>query len=111
MIAIQKISQDSGSAVVIKGDVDSDLFDATARTNRTATLDGGAIVEHYGYTASDLTLNISARITESVETQLKTLFENETFLLFMTKFGAYYGVISSLRAQGGKINLTFLVKE
>jgi len=111
VIAIQKTSQESGSAVVFKEDPTSDIFDATARTSRTATLDGGAIVQHYGFADGDLTFRISARVSSTVESQVRTLFENETFVMVATKHGSYYGVISALRAQNGKINMTVLVKD
>ena len=111
MIGIQKVSQDSGSAIVIKEDVGSDIYDVQARASRTATLDGGAIVEHYGYTASDLTLRVSTRTTAEQEAAIRTMFENETFVLITTKTGAYYGVISSLRALNGILSMTLLVKE
>jgi len=58
MIAISKVTQDSGGALVLDELHRSKMYDGRARVSRSATLDGGVVIDHQGYVAGDRTINL-----------------------------------------------------
>ena len=111
MITISKLTADVNGSVLFNEKADSDLEKYTARVRRTATLDGGAEIDHLGYAAGDLTFDIRASVTNAQEAALKSIFKNETLVNISTRAGFFKGAISALNAKKGEIKMTFEVKE
>jgi len=111
VIAISKITQDSGGAIVLQERKGSKLYDGRARVSRAATLDGGVVIDHQGYVAGDRTLNLKVELSAAEESALKTLFENETLIYVSTADGFFSGAIESLSGDGGVLDVVILLKE
>ena len=89
----------------------SDLYNASARVSRSATLDGAVSITHSGLVHGDRTLSIYAAIDSATEATLKSINETDTLINLSCKEGYFSGVIDRLRIQGGIMTMTFLVKE
>jgi hypothetical protein len=111
MIAISKVTQDSGGALVLDELRRSKMYDGRARVSRSATLDGGVVIDHQGYVAGDRTIILKVELSETDAAALKTLFENETLIYAATADGFFSAVIESLSGDGGVLDVTILLKE
>jgi hypothetical protein len=113
MISISKITQstESNAAVVIKEKAKSKIRDARARVSRSATLDGGAVIEHLGFSDGDRQLDILAQLNETVSGYIWDIFTDETFINISTSDGFFYGVIDRLKVDNGDMQMTLLIKE
>lgn len=112
MVAISKPTADSTTGAIIfdlRGD--SEVYVSQPRVKRTATLDGGAVIDHQGYSAGDRTIEVRARLTAEKAEQIWSMHKDETLLMVHTHEGSYYGAISDLRLDRGDMRLTFLTKE
>ena len=110
MVIITKTTQATNSYVKIKESPDSDLYTAQARVSRSATLDGGAVVDHLGFVQGDRTMKISGLLTESEEDLLWDIFTNETLVGLACRDGYFVGAIRAMTKKGGNVNFTFLVR-
>lgn len=100
----------SGDSIVINELIDSKLYDGTARVNRSATLNGGVVIDHQGYVAGDRTLRIRCELSEADETIIRTLFENETIVYVSTKDGFFSAAIERLQGDNGQLELSIMLK-
>lgn len=105
------VADSSIGAVIFKYRPESEVYVSQPRVKRTATLDGGVVIDHQGYAVGDRTLDIRARVTETEAANLWSLYQDATYLILHTQEGSYYGAISDLRIDRGDLRLTFLVKE
>src|SRR5574343_376345 len=94
-------------AVVFKYTADSEVKVSQPRIKRTATLDGGAVFDHQGYSVADRTIDIRAKVTEGEAADIWSLYEDSTYLILHTGAGSFYGAISDLRIDRGDMRLTF----
>lgn len=112
MISISKITQATqNGSLIIWESKKSKIRDAAARVSRTATLDGGAVIEHLGFSDGDRSFEISAKLSQSQSEVLWSIFTNQTFLNISTEDGFFYGSIERCKVDNGIAKLTFLVKE
>jgi len=109
MIAISKMT--SGDSIIIDEKNNSQLYDGSARVSRSKTLDGGVVVDHRGFVAGDRTIRVNCELTESEETTLRTLFENETLIHISTKDGFYSAAIERLSGDNGNVEISLMIKE
>jgi archaeosine-15-forming tRNA-guanine transglycosylase len=100
----------SGDSIVINEKIDSLLYDGQARVSRSATLDGGVVIDHQGYVAGDRTLTIKCELSADETTALRTIFENQTIVHVSTQDGFFTAAIERLKGDGGIIDLTILLK-
>jgi hypothetical protein len=110
-IGIKKTTQDAGSAVLIRDDSRSELLRSRSRVTRTATLDLETVIDNQGYAVGDRTLKIVASVEESKADEIWDLYKNNLYLLISTRDGMFYGSIEDLKIDGGRVEMTFLVKE
>jgi hypothetical protein len=89
----------------------SNIYDASARVSRTATLDGGVAITHSGMVHGDRTILAYAFVDSATEATLKSIHETDTLVYLSCKEGYFSGVIERLVIQGGEMNMTFLAKE
>jgi len=113
MIAISKTTQATGdgAAIIFQELLQSRLRNETARVSRSATLDGGCVIDHQGFSDSDRTFDIRARFTQEQADILWDMFTSQTFLNIATKEGFFYGVIETMQDENGNVRLSILVKE
>jgi hypothetical protein len=113
IISISKIIGDGedGSVLLMPGPR-SKLWERQARVSRSATLDGGAVIDHQGVSDGDRTFYISAaNIEESVANRLLDMFENQTILTIATEKGFFRGSIDRLKIDGNSVICNFIVQE
>lgn len=108
--SLTNIVSDTDGAIVIRPGPKSEIYSATPRVSRTATLDGGAIINHFGFCDADRTIKITGKIAEADAGKLWTLVKAATFLNLATADGVFYGAISSIKNNGGAVEFQFLVK-
>lgn len=89
----------------------TDFGEIAARVSRQATLDGGAVITHYGVSHADRTFRIEARVNSTQKTALEYLhFLNEDLILGCSE-GLFLGAISTMSTAVTPFTMTFLVKE
>lgn len=113
MIGISKTTQATGSnaAVIFQESRQSRLRNEVARVSRSATLDGGCVIDHQGFSDSDRTFDIRATFTREQADILWEMFTGQTFLNISTPEGFFYGVIENMADENGNVRLSILVKE
>lgn len=112
MTGLSKAIADSDTgSIVFKAMPESDVYVSQPRVRRTATLDGGVVIDHQGYVIGDRTIDIRASVTEDEAATIWAMYKGSTFLILHTQDGSFYGAISDLRIDRGLMRLTFLVKE
>lgn len=111
MISFSTIVPDGTDPIIIKENKKSVLQKATARISRVKTLDGNSFVSHRGYTDTDRTLNVNARLSKADANNLWTLFTDEILLNVSTIDGCYSGVIDTLSIDNGEIKMKILITE
>jgi len=109
MISISTTTANTSGNVIIKNYKSSDLNNASARVTRTATLDGGAVIIHSGFSHGDRTLRIDARIDKTNGDNLWSLYKNETFFLVSFKDGLFLAAIGSLNVDNGRADMSILI--
>jgi hypothetical protein len=110
-IALGYITGTSGKNLLLKEDPNFTPKQLTARVQRTATLDGGVVVDHMGVSNGDLTFDITAQITEAQESILWDMFTTQTYITVSVATGFYLGVIDQMNINRGTARLTILVAE
>jgi len=110
MISISSVTQNVTGAVIINESLTSAFNTNTARVSRTATLDGGSVITHSGYSDGDRTLSVYARISEAQANILWAIFRSETFVLVSIPDGLYYAAIQRVRTDNGDLSMTILIK-
>lgn len=110
MIIITKTSQATNSYVKINELPESDLGTIQARVNRSATLDGGVVIDHMGFVEGDRTMQILARVSKAESAQLWSIMKSELLVGLACEDGYFTGAISSMVRKAGNVSFTFLVK-
>ncbi len=110
MIGISTLTQNAAGAVVLYL-IPTELKNNTSRVSRTATLDGGAVVNHFGLSDSDRTIRVSGAISETLADTIWAIFRLGEMVNVATKDGFWRAAISLLKVDAGQINMTILIKE
>ena len=111
MIALSKQTQDSDGAIIINEKTDASvIYKSQPRVSRIATLDGGCVIDHKGYSDSDRILDIRA-VVDEIDALLIWGLKSETLLNISTREGFFSGVISSIQSDNGELILRLLTKE
>lgn len=113
MIGLSKTTQATGAtaAIIIQELPTSRLRNESARVSRYATLDGGCVIDHQGFSDGDRTIDLRAQWTQAQAAILWEMFREETFVNIATPDGFFYGVIETMQDENGNGRLTILVKE
>ena len=84
---------------------------STRRVTRTATLDGNSAIVDNGYTASDSTLKINARLDRAKEATLLRIMRIYPEVIAATDGGCFLGVIDDYRKdQSGQSSIEFIIQ-
>lgn len=110
MISISTITQNASGAVIIEELLISSVNNNSARISRVATLDGGSVITHSGYSDGDRTLSVYARLNKAQSDLLWSIFKNETFVLVSIPDGLFYSSIQRVRIDNGDLSMTILIK-
>lgn len=110
-IGLKKISAEAGSAVIIKDDSRCKIKNYNPRVSRSPTLDGGAVIENLGYSDGDRELTIVSLVGETIELKLRSMVQDELYIVCSTRDGVFYGSISSMVVDRGSLNLKILAQE
>lgn len=113
MIGISKTTQATGdtAAIIIQETRQSRFRNESARVSRSATLDGGCVIDHQGFSDGDRTFDVRAKLTQEQADIIWELFRTATFLNLATAEGFFYGVIESMQDENGNGRLSILIKE
>jgi len=111
MISISSATYSTDHPVVINRTEKCRLGEQVARVKRSATLDGGAVISHFGVSAGDRTLLIDARVTAAQATRFKTLFSNGVNgVMVGISDGVFFGTVSELDLHSARLKATILIE-
>lgn len=111
MISICRTTGDPLGNVAFEELSTTDFGDLPARVSRSATLDGGAVITHYGVSHGDRTFLIEAKITTAQKTTLEYLHRCNENLILSCGEGLFLGAISTMNTSRSPFSMTFLIKE
>ena len=111
MIGIATITANESGDLVLYELPDSNLKSQNARVSRTATLDGGVVITHSGFSHGDRTFQVKAKPDESELATLEAIHQTETFIHLACREGFFSGAIDRMLFDGSILDLFFLVKE
>jgi len=110
MISISTQSADANGSVILQCPTIS-YYDNTARVSRVKLLDGGAYILHSGVSDGDRTLNVSTRVCAEQSAALLNIFTNYQIVIIVLPDGIFLGVISYLKTDQQKADITILIQE
>jgi hypothetical protein len=110
-IGLKKITAEAGSAVLIRDDSRSTMKDYRPRVTRSPTLDGGAVIYNLGYSDGDRDISIVSMVDPETEEKLRSMVQDELFVIVSTRDGVFYGSIDAMVVDRGILNLKFLAQE
>ena len=111
MIGISTITANPNGHIIINEKRDSELKRFPARVTRSATLDGGAVIQHSGFSHGDRKLRVMATLSEDDAAIIEFLHQTKTLLNISVQDGFYSGAFSNLIIDNGEMDLTILIKE
>jgi hypothetical protein len=89
----------------------SEIFSRERRVSKRATLDGGSVIEDYGFTHTDRPFTIVARLSESKLRTLNYMIETFSSVIMSTVDGLYLGAFQDSRVKGMEVTIKILIKE
>jgi len=111
MISISTASADIDGSVVFDEDQASELTKHSSRLSRLPTLDGGVVVNDYGFVDGDRIIQIFSKILstekQSIIRHIKT---NHTEIVISTNDGVYFGHIKTISYDNGILALTLYIE-
>lgn len=111
MIGISTTTANTSGAMVIHERRTSSLKQYRPRVSRTATLDGGAVIVHGGFSHGDRTLNVQADMSRTQVDALIALVQTETLLNISLPDGFFSGSIDNISADAIPAQFSILLKE
>ena len=111
MVSISALESKTVDGVFFNELPTSVFRETTPRVSRTPTLDGGAVIDHRGFSDGDRTFKIEAQLDEATTDALWALYRAETLVNISCREGFFTGTMSDLKADGGRVTLLFWVKE
>lgn len=111
MIGISTITANEEGSIIIQEKPESEIKRFPARVSRSATLDGGAVIVHSGFSHGDRTLRVMAELTQADADKITSLHQTETLVNISMPDGFFSGALSSLYIDNGAMDLTILIQE
>lgn len=101
----------AGTIVLQEDRSTADLRTVARRVSRTATLDGGAVLDDAGFSDGDRTLTFGLRQpTAALYAALEEFAELYSRVIIATQDGVFYGGIERVYQRGGQVRLSLLVE-
>ncbi len=114
MIGISTLTQNTAGAITFDAtEKKTSIRNATARVSRSATLDGGAVINHLGFSHGDRTFQIYAKLTKAADAVLWGIFALGVMVNVATDEGMYRAAIESVTIADDKgiTKMSILIKE
>jgi hypothetical protein len=89
----------------------SDILSLSRRVSKKATLDGGSVTDDFGFTHSDRTFMIVAKMTGAQVSALNYMVENFTSITVSTVDGLFLGSFQNTKVRGTEVTIKILIKE
>ena len=90
---------------------DTNIDRLSRRVSRIATLDRGSVMNDSGFTDSDRTLLIAAKITAAQKASLDYMLETYSLWNVATRVGLFSCTPQDMDSQNGQLKLTLLAAE
>ena len=87
---------------------DPDNGELSRRSNRIATLDGGAAVNDFGFSDADRTITLTWTATATEDETLQRLQRYHDRIIVSVKAGVFESIISSYATRNGRATLIVL---
>jgi hypothetical protein len=111
VLSITKTTADADGMIKFKPSVKSEFKSGALRASRSATLDGGAVIDNQGFSNGDRTFNVLADLGIADALKIWEWFTDAEFLQVATEDGVFYGLIDQCKLDHGQANFRFLVQE
>jgi len=111
-IIISSTVADLAGSVRFKFDpTKTEIFSLGRRVSRRPTLDGGSVIDDYGYTDSDRTFTIVARLPGTMIDAVNYVLKTFSTIVISTVDGLYFGSFQSTKVKGSEVTMKILIKE
>jgi len=111
VLSITKTTADTDGSIKFKPSVKSEFKSGALRASRSATLDGGAVIDNQGFADGDRTFSVVVNLSLSDAEKIWEWFTDAEFLQIATEDGVFYGLIDQCKLDYGQANFRFLVQE
>lgn len=111
MMAISVSTADEAGAVVLRMTQESRLKSGTRRVSRTRTLDGGCAIFDGGFSHSDRTWSIEARVSDALWETLWAIMMGYALVYIATEEGFFEACLESAERTEDRAVLSILIKE
>ena len=112
MINFASVVSDSQGFLQFKFDTSkTDIYSQERRVSRRATLDGGSVVDDYGFSHSDRTFIVVAKVSGAKLDALNYLVRTFTSIMVSTIDGIFLGAFKDTRVKGNEVTIKILIKE
>ena len=111
ILSITKTTADADGMIKFTPSVKSEFKSGALRASRSATLDGGAVIDNQGFSDGDRTFTVSAQLGLEDALKIWEWFTDADFLQVATEDGVFYGLIDQCKIDYGQANFRFLVQE
>lgn len=111
MIAISVATADEAGAIVLRMTPASKLISGARRVERTKTLDGGCSIYDGGFSHSDRSWSIEARVSDTAWDALWAIMTVYALVNIATAEGYFTGCLESAVREEDRVILSILIKE
>lgn len=105
MIGFSTLTLDINGTLIADELPSSDYRKHKRRVKKTATLDGGVVVEDQGYVDMDRVVSIDLKSSKAIYDRLRYYIQNYSELGLSTQLGYNTAAIKSMSDSDGKINI------
>jgi len=111
MIIISTTTSNADGQIKIREGPGTSYGAMLPRVSRFATLDGGSVISHLGYSHGDRAITVVAHDMPVADREtLRDLIEDETEFVLSCREGCFLGAIDSYRYDQDPVRVTFLIK-
>jgi hypothetical protein len=112
MISITSTTFDPDGPLILHPLPDSAMTEVSRRVNRTATLDGGAVVNDGGYSVADRTWRLRWVLRSEAELRrLQAFVQTRSSVRVASREGCFRAIVSKARADSTRAELELLLLE
>jgi hypothetical protein len=112
MIALAALTFDPLGHVILDEERNSDLGDVSRRVNRVPTLDGGAVTNDFGSSASDRTMRVRWRVRNEAELRsVQRMVRFHQSLIVSSREGLFRAAPASVSERSGEGTIELLILE
>ena len=111
VLSITKTTADADGMIKFKPSVRSEFKSGALRASRSATLDGGAVIDNQGFADGDRIFSVIADFNREDAAKIWEWFTDADFLHMATEDGVFYGLIDQCKIDHGQAAFRFLVQE